>query len=196
MRLIKVGYIFGLALLTGCASGFSEVQPGSLSVASSSLTVRPSVAWNKAPKGPMDVKYEENWTQNGPLLDSIRFIGGLPEGEAITKQKKKAEQKVPTFQADMTPPDLVSMIESYYRIARQAPVFNIEDVSPVSFLDQKGIQIDAKYVGRDEVERRARLVLAIKGRELYMMALDAAALHYFDAAAPEFEIMVQRAKAD
>jgi len=155
--------------------------------------VQPSVAWNKMPRGIYDVKWEENWTRNGPLLDGIIFIGALPDGQAIAKQRKKDDQKVPVFRASMTPQDLVSMIESYYRIKAGASIFETTSVEPVTFLGRPRLRFDYTYIGGDEVKRKGRSLAAIIDGKFYLMTLDGAATHYFDAALPEFEAMAASA---
>jgi uncharacterized protein YceK len=180
-------------LLGGCAPMYSLVKPAPVKVAQGAMQVTPTIAWNKQPHGPFDIPSEENWTQNGPMLDSIGFIGALADGQAIAKQRPKDDRKVPVFRATMTPQDLVSMIESYYRIKVGATVFETVSVKPANFLGTTGIQFNYNYVGADEVKRRGRSLVAIVDKKLYLMSLDGAVLHYFDAALPAFEALAASA---
>ncbi len=180
-------------LLAGCVAGYTLVPPGRVSVSRGAMLVEPSIAWNKSPRTPFDIATEESWTQNGPLLDSITFIGAVRDGDAIAKQRPKDDRKVPVFRAGMTPQDLVSMIETYYRIKAGVTVFEATGVKPASFLGTTGIQFDYTYVGMDEVKRSGRVLLAIVGDKLYLMSLDGAALHYFESALPEFQALVASA---
>jgi len=181
------------ALLAGCVTGYELVSPATVTVAKNSMRVRPSISWNKAPSGPYDIPQEESWTENGPLLDRLEFIGALPSGQAIAKQRPKDDRKVPVFRADMTPQDLVSMVESYYRIKLDAKIFESTSVKPVTFLGKPGVQFDYNFVSSDEVKRRGRSVFAVVDGKLYLTSLDGAALHYFEAALPEFEAIVASA---
>jgi hypothetical protein len=187
--LLAVGFLLG-----GCVSGYTLVKADNIAVARGTMKVHPSIAWNKVPRTAFDVASEETWTQNGPLLDSITFIGGLSDGEAIAKQRKKDDRKVPVFRSSMTPQDLVSMVESYYRIRGQITVFETTEVKPVTFLGRPGVEFNFNYVGADDVKRRGRSFLAIVDSKLYFMALDATTLHYFDAALPEFVAIAASAK--
>lgn len=180
--------------LSACATGYTLVSPAPVKVAKGTMTVAPSAEWNRIPKWIYDIPEEENWTANGPLLDSIGFIGGLPGGKAMVKQRKKEDRKVPVFRADMTAQDMVSMIESYYRIRGAISVFEATGVQPTTFLGHPGIRFDYDYVTADEVKRRGRSLAAIIDGKLYLMALDATRMHYFDAALPQFEAMAARAK--
>jgi hypothetical protein len=181
------------AMLSGCAAPYTKVSPKPVPVADYTMRVQPRIAWNRVPRTSQDVEREENWTQNGPLLDSITFIGALREGEAIAKQRRTDDRQVPAFRADMTHQDLVTMVEVYYRVKAGAMIFEIVSVKPATFLGRPGMQLDYAYVGEDEIRRRGRAVLAVIKRKLYLMALEGTALHYFDAALPSFESMVASA---
>ncbi len=189
-RRLVLTLLLGLA---ACAPQYTLVAASPVAVAKNSLRVTPGTAWNRAPRTAFDIAWEENWTANGPLLYSIGFIGGLPDGEAIVRQRRKADQKVPVFRATMTPPDLVAMVESFYRIKQSAAVFEAGEVAPLRFAGEPGLRFDYRYVGGDSVRRRGRAVMAIHGGKLYLLTLDGTALHYFDAALPAFDAIVATA---
>jgi hypothetical protein len=189
--------VLASALLAGCAGGYKLVPPAATPVASGTLVVTPSVAWNRAPRADGATEWEETWTQNGPLLDSVRFVDGLPDGKDLIKQARKAESKVPTFRANMSPQDLVSMMESYYRVAGNVRTFKVTTVAPTRFLNQNAIRLDYEYAageaGTGEQRYRGSSVLAVVSGKLYLIALDANASHYYDAARAEFETLVASA---
>ncbi len=181
------------ALTAGCIPTYSLVSPETVEVARGNLSVRTAIAWNKTPKSSFDIRQEESWTLNGPALDLVTFIGGVEDGEAVARQRKKEDRQVPVFKSNMTPPEFVSMIETYYRIKAGVTVFETTSVKPTPFLGGSGIQIDYNYVAGDDVKRHGRSVLAVFDGKLYMMTLDGTALHYFGAALPEFEAMIASA---
>lgn len=195
MKQMRVAILGALVcgMLGGCAVGYTLVSPAPVPVAKGTMKVKPSIPWNKAPKNFYAIPQEESWTQNGPLLDSVTFVGGVKDGEALAKQKPKDERQVPVFRPGMSPQDLVSMVESLYRIKAGATVFETTGVKPATFLGAQGVQFDYTYVGSDEVKRRGRSVFAVIDGKLYLATLDGAAVHYFDAALPEFEAIVASA---
>jgi hypothetical protein len=204
MKKTLLAPLAAVALLTGCAGGgglggggfgyYSLVRPQPRPVARGSMLVTPTVRWNRAPRGFQDISREENWTLNGPLLDSLSFIGGLENDKKIVQQRRKADRKVPNFRANMSPPELAAMIESFYRIRAGASTFNMTNLAPRPFLGQPGFQFDYEYLGGDEVERRGRAVGAIINNRFYLALFDAARMHYFDAGLPEYERIVQSAQ--
>jgi hypothetical protein len=193
-----------LSLLSACAGGagggrglfnqYTLVEPRAERVARDSMIVVPTQRWNKAPRGPNDISREENWTQNGPLLDGLTFIGALENDKRIVQQRRKADRKVPNFRSDMSPQDIASMIESFYRIRAGSTRFDMTGLQPRNFLGHSGFQFDYAHLGGDEVERRGRAVGAIIGGRFYLALFDATRIHYFDAGLPEFERIVQSAR--
>ena len=180
-------------LFAGCAPSYSLVSPSTLQVARGTMSVKTGMSWNKMPKNQYDIRQEESWTANGPLLDRVTFIAGVEDGEAIARQKPKDDRQVPVFRKNMTPPDLVAMIESYYRIKAGATVFRTTSVAPATFLGGQGIQLDYSFIGADDVKRKGRSMLAVIDDRFYLMALDGTELHYFDAVLVEFESMANSA---
>jgi hypothetical protein len=192
-----------LALVAGCAGGpgggygllhYRLVEPAPREVARGSMAVTPTIRWNKAPRGPDQIGKEEDWTLNGPLLDGLTFIGALENDRRIVQQRRKADRKVPNFRSDMSPPEIGSMIESFYRVRAGASEFNVTGMQPRTFAGRPGFQFDYDYLGGDEVWRRGRAVGAIVEGRLYLALLDAARAHYFGAALPEYERIVESAR--
>lgn len=193
--------ILGLVLttaLSACAGGggfgvYSLVQPGSHAVAAGRMTVSPPQAWNRVPRGFYDIREEENWTLNGPILDSISFVAGLKDGKAIVRQHRKDDRQVPVFRANMAPQEIVAMIESLYRIRGGAAEFGVTSLAPATFLGRPGFQLNYDYLDGNEIKRRGRTFGAVIDGQLYLMLLDATRSHYFDAAVGSFEAMARGA---
>lgn len=188
-NLMRVVFVACVAMLWGCTTPFTMVSPGVVPVVKKSFTVQPQSAWNRITSAGTDIPQKESWTKNGVLLDSVAFVGGLPAGQALVRQQKKADEQVPVFRPDMSPDDLVSMIESTYRIGG-VTAFEVTSVEPASFLRSSAVRIDFNYVPPDELPRKGRCVMTVQNEQLYLMRLDGAASHYFDTALSEFEVML------
>lgn len=184
--------------LAGCAGGggfgYSLVRPEARAVAAGKMTVTPPRAWNRVPRGFYDIREEENWTLNGPILDSISFVGGLKDGKAIVRQRRRDDRQVPVFRANMAPPEIVAMIESLYRIRAGAVTFAMTGLKPATFLGRPGFRLDYDYLDGNEIKRRGRSYGAVVDGQLYLMLLDATRSHYFDAAAGDFEAIARGAE--
>ncbi|HEV2866816.1 MAG TPA: hypothetical protein VGX37_09885 [Allosphingosinicella sp.] len=194
--------LIALGLASGCAAGgggfgpggYSLVRPGPESVAGGRMTVTPTVAWNHARRTYHDIRREENWTLNGPLLDNISFIGGLESGKAIVRQRRRAERQVPRFRAEMSPPELASMIETFFRVRAGSVEFNMTGLQPRQFLGRPGFQFDYTHLDSDEVERQGRAVGAVIDNRFYLILFDAVRMHYYPAGIGEFERIAESAR--
>jgi hypothetical protein len=149
--------------LAACMPAYKLVKPGPSAVGDGSLSVSAKNSWNSVPQ-PGARKWEQSWTLNGPLLDSVTFVSGMPAGQSLVKQRRKADAQVAVFKADMSPADLVSMIETAYR-----------------------------YTPGDGISKKGSCVMRIVDTKLYLMKLEGVTSHYFAAAEGEFDGMVASA---
>ena len=108
-------------------------------------------------------RWEDVWTWNGPQIDRITLVRGLPDGKAIIFQEKNADQQVPVFRADMTAQDLMSMVEVSYRV-NGVTVFNFESVEPVDFLGGPGVRLRYNYTSGIGIAKRGSCVMRVVDR--------------------------------
>jgi hypothetical protein len=176
-------------------SDYSLVRARSQAVGDDSLTVTPPRPWNRQrPVLFEDIRQVEDWTLNGPLLDGISFVTGLKDGKTLIRQRRTANQQVPLFRSNMTPPEIAAMIESLYRVRGGAVDFRTLSLQPRPFLGANGFQLDYEHLDDDELWRRGRVVGAVIGGRLYMILTDAAKSHYWEATLPDFEAIVASAQ--
>lgn len=203
--LLALSAAFALSACAGGGGGgyggygfnrFTLRAPGEHEVART-MRVTPTMRWNRAPRMLYDIPREENWTLHGLPLDGLTFIGGLEDGRPLVRwQRRQDIRQVPVFRADMTPPEIASMIESYYRIRGGAVSFTMTGLQPRTFLGAPGFQYDYEHLGSDELVRRGRVVGVILGQRLYMILFDAPKRHFFDEIAPEVERIVASARLE
>lgn len=181
-----------LALVGGCASSEAIMVADGNRIAGSHMTVKPGSTWHKLPASANETSREEVWTWNGPQVDRLTLLPGLPDGKAMVSQESTADQQVPVFRADMTAQDLASMIEVSYRV-NGVTVFDFEAIEPVEFLGGAGVRLRYEYASGIGIAKRGRCVMRVVGRRLYVMKLESVANH-FDAVAPEFDQLVASAR--
>jgi hypothetical protein len=141
-----------------------------------------------------DVKDVEDWTLNGPILDGISFVSGMKNNRELIRQRRTANQQVPRFRSDMTPPEIAAMLESLYRVKGGAVDLKTLSLQPRQFLGANGFQWDYEHLDDDELWRRGRAVGAVIDGKLYLILLDAARSHYYEAELPDFEAIVASAR--
>ena len=174
---------------------YQLVRVGTDHVGNGSLSVTPPRPWNKQRRLFFDsVRWVEDWTLNGPLLDSMMFVTGLPGGKYLVEQRRSEERQVPKFRSNMTAPEITSMLETAFRVRGGAIDFRTLGLQPRQFLGYPGFQFDFEHLDTDEVWRKGRAVGAVIDGRLYLVLYDAARSHYYANALPDFEAIVASAR--
>ena len=191
----------GCSSLGGAGEGFgsayySLVRVGSRQVGDGSMAVTAPRPWNRTRKLFLfdDVRWVDDWTLNGPLLDGMSFVSGLPSGKYLIRQRRTEDRQVPKFRSDMSAPEVTAMLESLYRVRGGAVDFRTTSLQPRTFLGTNGFQFDFEHLDSDELWRRGRAVGAVVNGRLYLILFDAARSHYFGSAVGDFEAMAASAR--
>jgi len=204
MRRYKLAFAGAFLPLAACSSlgegsdlgVYSLVRVKPTNVGNGSVTVDPPRPWNRQRRFLFfdSVKWVEDWTLNGPYLDGITFVSGLPGGEYLVRQRKSNDRQVPKFRSNMTAPEITAMLESAYRVRGGAIEFHTLNLAPRQFLGYPGFQFDFEHLDGDELWRKGRAVGSIIDGHLYLILYDAARSHYYANALPDFETMANNAR--
>ena len=181
----------------GFSSYYTLARVRSVEVGNGSMVVVPPRPWNRARRQLFfsnDLSWVEDWTLNGPYLDGISFVSGLPNNRSFLRQRRTDDRQVPNFRSNMTAPEIAAMIESLFRVRGGAVDFRTLGLSPRPFLGTNGFQFDFEHLDSDELWRKGRAVGAVINGRLYLILLDAARSHYYPNALPDFEAMVASAR--
>jgi hypothetical protein len=178
------------------SSYYSLVRVRSVRVGNGSLAVTPPRPWNRTRKLFLfdDVRWVEDWTLNGPYLDGMSFVSGLPSGRYLIRQRRTDDRQVPKFRSDMTAPEITAMLESLYRARGGSIEFRTLALKPRPFLGVNGFEFDFEHLDTDELWRRGRAVGAVIDGRLYLILFDAARSHYYGNAIGDFEAIVASAR--
>ena len=201
----KIALLAAVLPLAACSSlggggygigDYNLVRVHRVDVGDGGLSVVAPRPWNERRRSILfdDVREVEDWTLNGPILDGISFVSGMRSGRYLIRQRKSADQQVPKFRDDMTPPEIAAMLESLYRVRGGAVDFKTLSLQPRPFLGANGFQLDYEHLDSDELWRKGRAVGAVINGRLYLILLDAARSHYYNATLPDFEAVVASAQ--
>jgi hypothetical protein len=204
-RRAKFALVAAALGLSGCSSlgageyGISDynlVRVRRVNVGDGGMSVVAPRPWNERRRSVLfdDVQSVEDWTLNGPILDGITFVSGMKSGRELIRQRRTADQQVPRFRSDMTPPEIVAMLESLYRVRGGAVDFKTLSLQPRAFLGANGFQLDYEHLDTDELWRKGRAVGAVINGRLYLILFDAARSHYYNATLPDYESIVASAQ--
>lgn len=200
-RLVLIAAAF--TVLSGCTGiggygygdYYSLVRTRETRVGDGSMLVTPPRPWNRQRRLFFDdVKWVEDWTLNGALLDDMTFVSALPDNKYLIRTESHDSQQIPRFHSDMTAPEIQAMLESAYRVRGGAVQFRTLSLMPRQFMGYPGFQLDYEHLDTDELWRKGRVVGAVIGGRLYLVMLDAARSHYFADELPDFEAIANSAR--
>jgi hypothetical protein len=204
MRKMKLVLTAAMLPLAGCSTvgegtdlgAYSLVRVKETNVGSGAMTVLPPRPWNRQRRFFFfdSIRWVEDWTLNGPYLDGITFVSGLPHNQYLVRQRKSDDRQVPKFRSNMTAPEITSMLESAFRVRGGAIEFKTLSLQPRPFLGYPGFQFDFEHLDGDELWRKGRAVGAVIDGRLYLMLFDATRSHYYGNALPDFEVMATGAR--
>jgi hypothetical protein len=179
----------------GYGDYYSLVRTRETRVGDGSMLVTPPRPWNRQRRLFFDdVKWVEDWTLNGALLDDMTFVSALPDNKYLIRTESHDSQQIPRFHSDMTAPEIQAMLESAYRVRGGAVQFRTLSLTPRQFMGYPGFQLDYEHLDTDELWRKGRVVGAVIGGRLYLVMLDAARSHYFADELPDFEAIANSAR--
>jgi hypothetical protein len=179
----------------GYGDSYSLIRVRETRVGDGSMAVTPPRQWNRQRRFFFDdVKWVEDWTLNGPLLDDLTFVSGLPDNKYLIRTESHESQQIPRFHSDMAAPEIQALLESAYRVRGGAVEFRTLSLTPRQFMGQPGFQLDYEHLDTDELWRKGRAVGAVVGGRLYLIMLDAARSHYFADELGDFEAIVNSAR--
>lgn len=204
MHNFKIAAVLAMLPLASCGSVgaspdmgvYQLVRAKPTNVGNGGMEVTPPRPWNRQRRYFFfdSIRWVEDWTLNGPYLDGITFVSGLPSGEYLVRQRKSDDRQVPKFRSDMTAPELVAMLESAYRVRGGAVEFKTLSLAPRQFIGYPGFQFDFEHLDSDELWRKGRAVGAVIDGRLYLILYDATRSHYYGNALPDFEAMASSAR--
>jgi len=204
LRKLVIAFALASVSLAGCSSVgegadigiYTLVRAKPTKVGNGSVEVVPPRPWNKQRRFFFfdSVRWVEDWTLNGPYLDGITFVSGLPGGEFLVRQRRSEDRQVPRFRSTMTAPEVTAMLESAFRVRGGAVEFRTLSLQPRTFMGYPGFQYDFEHLDGDELWRKGRAVGAIVDGRLYLILYDAARSHYYANALPDFEVMANNAR--
>ncbi|MCX7892244.1 MAG: hypothetical protein N2544_07765 [Burkholderiales bacterium] len=184
-----------LAALAGCAP-FSLVTPERRTVGGA-ISVEPGMRWNRMEMAPYQGRVEV-WTLDGPLLNSLVFFTGVPDGEPLFVSRALAsdpkQEKPPVFRSAMNPLEIEELFTATIARNFRTAIVSATNLRPAEVAGTPGFRFETRFVGRDEVERAGVFVGTVRGGKLYGAWFQGARLHYYERYVPEVEKMAASAR--
>ena len=194
MKLISYRTLLLLALLSGCATGLTVVQPGVNALGSMRVTADDN--WKKAPSSstPLARSQTRTWTQDGLSNDRLMIIPRVPDGEPIFSSSDQSAA-LPVFHADMLPNEIEELVESsivnLYGDGQAA--VNTSNLRTQGFGEHGGLMFDIAVAVTESADYRGSAGAFIVDDELYMVIFLAADPVYYDKLAARADAIIKSA---
>lgn len=185
--------LLGLALATP-TQAHKLIEPGLREkIAKGAYSATPNSTWNRLDQ--KEGKYQEIWTVDGDQLNQIMFLGGVPVGEPLLKERNKKTDPLPRVAANMLLPDIPVLLERTYRTYYATTAMSIGLQEPTVLAGMDGIRFEYSYTALDdEVQRKGEAFAALENGRLYLVAYEAPVLYYFDKDREQFLEIVRSLK--
>lgn len=187
----KLLVVLFAVLLAGCAA---VVKVEGEQVVNNRLAVRLPSAWNRIA---IHQEPYELWTQDGISLDQLRFWAGVASGQPLmrvpnTPMGQKAP-RVPTFSANMSADQLVSLFETVY--SADGSQVKITRIEPGHFAGENGVRFEFAVTKKaNDLQLKGVGWAAVRRNELYAAAFTAPELAFYKRLLPRAESVVASAR--
>lgn len=178
-------------LLAGCAT---VVKVDGEQVVNNRLAVKLPDAWNKLTTHGQPF---ETWTQEGASLDQLRFWAGVAPGSTLmTAPSGSLGQKaarVPTYAANMSPDQLVSLFELLY--SADGSQVKITRIQPAKFAGEDGVRFEFALTRKiSDLQLHGVGWVAVRKNELFAATFMAPELAFYQRLLPKAESVVASAR--
>src|SRR5512134_2130844 len=149
MMRMRAYCIVAILVLAGCAP--LALVPPERQVVGGVISVQPGVKWNRLTASSFRGNVEV-WTLDGPILNTLVFFTGVPEGEPLfTRAAGAAQQeKPPVFRAAMNPLEVQELLEATMARYFQTTIAEARNLKPEPVANGQGFRFETRLVGRDE----------------------------------------------
>ena len=174
--------LFILAFLIAACVQYSLLKPEKVAIGDV-YTVDSQIAWNRMTEGKTEI-----WTVDGPLLQELRFIKGIEDGDALFRGG--AGKKLPPFKSKMTAIEIKELFETslvQFGVARLKTL----NLRPESFGKVAGFRFEFTYVLKNGLEKQGFALGAVIAELLHMIIYTGTRLHYYPKHKDDVERLVR-----
>ncbi len=170
------------AVLIAACTQYTLVKSEQVSIGGA-YTVEPQIIWSKFTEGKAEI-----WTVDGPLLQELRFIKGLEDGDKLFRLEGK--KKLPTFHGDMTALEIKELFEGSLARAEVGQVKTM-NLRPEKFGTARGFRFEFAYLTKDGLQKDGFVVGTVKDKKLYLIMYTGTRLYYYRKHKEDVERLVK-----
>jgi hypothetical protein len=178
-----------IVLLAGACGGPVLIKPDKPFSIGDHYTVEPQIAWSRLVRGNSEI-----WTVDGALLQQLRFIKGIEDGDKLFPSPALADgrrdRRKPPFRGDMTPPEIREFFETSLSQAGAIDVRS-KNLRPAAFGALAGFHFEFAFSFADGLPRRGLAAGAVKDKALHLIVYFAPEMYYFGRDRPRVDAIIR-----
>ncbi len=172
---MRIFVVMGMALmLAGCIPSYTLLKSGDTQMWNA-YTVSTQENINE-----MKLDGMVSWTQYGPLLEHIRFLKPLQDGEKLPFENLKDKgNKIPVYRVGMTPEEVVELYRSSASNVGSV-VTAVSELEPINLGGSAGYKFEINISSVKGKDFKAKVFFTERENKLYVIEFGARATHYYD----------------
>ncbi len=172
-----------IVLLLSACTHYTLLEPQRYQV-SEVYSVEPQIQWNHAKQGAVEL-----WTVDGPLLQAVRLVNGVNEGDVLFPVFGQ-DKKLPQFRAGMSATEVQEFVVDSMTASGAADVSS-SNLRPFQFGALPGFRFEMQFLSADGLEFEGIAAGATSEEKLYLILYTGTRSHYFDKYKSDVERMLQ-----
>lgn len=172
-------------LLNACAT-VTLVPAGTATV--NGISFSSSGNWNQLPPAVMNLgEFAVTCTADGPALERLIFVAGVPAGKPMFKAANKSVP-MPAFDAALLPHEIPDYVRTSLTNLSPGEIrFETTDVKPAALGGAQGVRFGMSFAMPSGLLMKGDALAAVNGGKLYAIIYMAAAEHYYEKYARDID---------
>ncbi len=168
----------------GCAQ-YMLVENGKRIPVGNAFKVDTSINWSKSESGDI-----ETWTVDGPQLQRLVFLKGIPDGKPLFKvPPEEKSESAPAFHSSMNSLELMELVVATLARTGGHDV-KTSDLRPYKLGSLEGFRFEFRYVTKQGLRYEGFVAGAQKEQKLFGIMYVGTALYHFEKHHQEVEEML------
>lgn len=172
-----------VCLLLSACSHYTLLEPHRYQV-TEFYSVEPQISWSRAKQGTVEL-----WTVDGPLLQAVRLISDIKEGDVLFPVFGQ-DKKLPQFRAGMTATEIQELVVDSMAASGAANI-STSNLRPFQFGTLPGFRFELQFLSADGLEFDGTAAGTTSEGRLFLILYTGTRSHYFDKHKPDVERMLQ-----
>lgn len=136
-------------------------------------SIEPQIAWRRADREGIEI-----WTIDGPMLQQIRFLKSIGDGDPILLSNRKVAEKKPRFSSKMSANEIMEIVVASLDNGKRGQI-KATNLRPMKFGSVQGFRFDLTWVSAKGLPYSAIVAAGGIAGSLELIFYTGDSLHHF-----------------